>query len=366
MDPGSAPLTRLVRDDWVVESNCRSINGAAALPPPSLAAYDGAMSEQVPAPSHALPRGRIDLVDLARGIALLAMFVYHFAYDLSFFRLIRVDVVSDPGWRIFARLIAGSFLAVVGFSLVLATQGGLNRQAYAKRFAMVAGAALLVSLGTWFAIPDNFIFFGILHHIAVASLLALPFLRLPALALALIAAAWFALPFILGGEVFESDWLSWLGFGPWPFSADFVPLFPWFGCVLAGMALGKLLLARAPGAGWTRWRATSGPARLVALGGRNSLFIYLVHQPLFIGILLLFMQLSGPKLADAEAVPFLTACQRSCVATTTPKEICERVCNCSMEGLKRAEIWTRALADALTPEQTTRAREIGLACARER
>jgi uncharacterized membrane protein len=319
-------------------------------------------SAKIPTPA----RGRIELLDLARGIALLAMFVYHFAYDLSFFRLIRVDVVSDPGWRLFARLIAGSFLAIVGFSLILATRNGLNRKAYAKRFAMVAGAALLVTVGTRFAIPENFIFFGILHHIALASLLALPFLRLPALALALIAAAWFALPFILGGEVFESEWLSWLGFGPWPYTADFVPLFPWFACVLAGMALGKLALARAPEGGWARWRARSAPARLVALGGRNSLIVYLVHQPLFIGALMLFMQLSGPKLPDAEAVPFLSACQRSCVATGTPKEACERVCSCSMEGLKREELWSRVLADALTPEQTERARAIGIACARAR
>ncbi len=320
----------------------------------------------IPAKTSTPARGRIELLDLARGIALLAMFVYHFAYDLSFFRLIRVDVVSDPGWRLFARLIAGSFLTIVGFSLILATRNGLNRQAYAKRFAMVAGAALLVTVGTWFAIPQNFIFFGILHHIALASLLALPFLRLPAFPLALIAAVWFALPFILGGEVFESEWLSWLGFGPWPYTADFVPLFPWFACVLAGMALGKLALAKAPEGGWTLWRARSAPARLVALGGRNSLFVYLVHQPLFIGALMLFMQLSGPKLPDADAVPFLAACQRSCVATGTPKEACERVCSCSMEGLKRDELWSRVLADALTPEQTERAREIGLACARAR
>ncbi|MGW9332253.1 heparan-alpha-glucosaminide N-acetyltransferase [Bosea sp. NPDC055594] len=326
------------------------------------------MSEQATASAKtsAPARGRIELLDLARGIALLAMFVYHFAYDLSFFRLIRVDVVSDPGWRLFARLIAGSFLAIVGFSLILATRNGLNRKAYAKRFAMVAGAALVVTIGTRFAIPENFIFFGILHHIALASLLALPFLRLPALALALVAAAWFALPFILGGEVFESEWLSWLGFGPWPYTADFVPLFPWFACVLAGMALGKLALARAPEGGWALWRARSAPARLVALGGRNSLIVYLVHQPLFIGALMLFMQLSGPKLPDAEAVPFLSACQRSCVATGTPKEACERVCSCSMEGLKREELWSRVLADALTPEQTERARAIGMACARAR
>src|SRR6478736_3096248 len=103
---------------------------------------------------------RFALVDLARGVALLAMFVYHFAYDLSFFGLIETDIVAEPGWRLFARCIAGSFLTIVGFSLVLATQKGLNRRAYLKRLAMVAGAAALVTLGTWFAMPGNFIFFG--------------------------------------------------------------------------------------------------------------------------------------------------------------------------------------------------------------
>lgn len=326
------------------------------------------MNEQATAPAKISnpARGRIELLDLARGAALLAMFVYHFAYDLSFFRLIGIDVVADPGWRAFARIIAGSFLAIVGFSLVLATRNGLNREAWLRRFAMVAGAALLVSFGTWFAVPENFIFFGILHHIALASLLALPLLRLPALALTLLGATSFALPFLLGDEVFDSLWLSWLGFGPWPRTADFVPLFPWFGCVLMGMALAKLLLATMPEAAWTRWRPNSGPARLVALGGRNSLIVYLVHQPLFIGALLLFMQFSAPKLPDAEAVPFLAACQRSCVATSTPKEICERVCNCSMDGLKREDLWSRVLTDTLNPEQTERARNIGMACARAR
>lgn len=309
--------------------------------------------------------GRIELVDLARGIALLAMFVYHFAYDLSYFQLIGVDVVGDPGWRAFARLIAGSFLAVVGFSLVLSTRNGFDRGNYLRRLALVACAAVLVTSATWFALPQNFIFFGILHHIALASLLALPFLRLPTLAIGLAAVVAFALPFVLGDELFEQDWLAFLGFGPWPISADFVPVFPWFGCVLAGMVLARLALARAPEGGWARWRAISGPARLVSFGGRNSLFVYLVHQPLFIGALFLFMQVTGPKLPDAEAVPFLTSCQRSCTASGTPKDICERVCGCSMDGLKQANLWVKATADALSPAEIERAREIGQSCARQ-
>jgi len=322
------------------------------------------MSEQ----AQSSAGGRIELVDLARGIALLAMFVYHFAYDLSFFKLIRVDVVTDPAWRAFARTIAGSFLMIVGFSLVLATQKGFDRGNYLRRVALIACAAVLVTSATWFALPDIFIFFGILHHIALASLLALPFLFLPTAVIALAAVVVFALPFILGDGVFTQDWLAFLGFGPWPITADFVPVFPWFGCVLAGMALARIVLPRAQESGWARWRPNSAPAKLVAFGGRNSLFVYLVHQPLFIGALFLFVQATGqmaaPKLPDAEAAPFLTACQRSCVGTGTPKEICERVCSCSMDGLKQANLWVKVLADALSPAESEQAREIGMTCAR--
>ena len=313
--------------------------------------------------------GRIELVDLARGIALLAMFVYHFAYDLSYFRLIRVDVVTDPAWRAFARLIAGSFLAIVGFSLVLATRKGFDRGNYLRRVALIACAAVLVTCATWFALPDVFIFFGILHHIALASVLALPFLFLPTPVVAIAAVIVFALPFILGHDVFTQDWLAFLGFGPWPLTADFVPVFPWFGCVLAGMALARIILPRAQGSFWASWRATSAPTKHLVLGGRNSLFVYLVHQPLFIGALFLFMQatgqMAGPKLPDAEAAPFLTSCQRSCTAAGTPREICERVCSCSMDGLKQANLWVKATADALSPAEIERAREIGQACARQ-
>jgi uncharacterized membrane protein len=323
------------------------------------------MSEQ----AQSSAGGRIELVDLARGIALLAMFVYHFAYDLSYFRLIRVDVVTDPAWRAFARLIAGSFLVIVGFSLVLATQKGFDRGNYLRRVALIACAAVLVTSATWFALPDVFIFFGILHHIALASVLALPFLFLPTVVIAITAVIVFALPFILGHNVFTQDWLSFLGFGPWPLTADFVPVFPWFGCVLAGMVLARTALPKAPGSFWANWRATSAPAKVIVLGGRNSLFVYLVHQPLFIGALFLFMQATGQvatqKLPDAEAAPFLTACQRSCTGTGTPKEICERVCGCSMDGLKQANLWVKALADALSPAETEQARGIGQSCARQ-
>lgn len=307
---------------------------------------------------------RFAFVDLARGIALLAMFVYHFAYDLSFLGLIETDIVAEPGWRIFARCIAGSFLIIVGFSLVLATRKGLNRRAYLKRVAMVAAAAALVSLGTWFALPGNFIFFGILHHIALASVLALPFLRLPVIVVALSAVLSVALPSFVAHPLLDTPWLSWLGLSHVPIrSADFVPVFPWFGCVLSGIVLARLLLPHLAGTGLAVWRPGIVPARIIAWGGRHSLLIYLVHQPVFIAALTLATLVAPPPSPGERA--FRSECQRSC-GPDVPERLCRAVCACTIDKLKREQLWQKTLADLLSPEEGARVSALAQACLRER
>src|SRR5688572_15752760 len=129
---------------------------------------------------------RLPAIDAARGVAIVAMVVYHFAWDLGFFGFISADVGGDLGWRIFARSIAGSFLALVGVSLVLATRNGLNRGRFLRRLGVIAAAAAAITLVTRIVFPETYIFFGILHAIAVSSVLGLAFVRAPIL---LVAAA---------------------------------------------------------------------------------------------------------------------------------------------------------------------------------
>ncbi|SDG00361.1 Uncharacterized membrane protein [Bosea robiniae] len=307
---------------------------------------------------------RLAIVDIARGVALLAMFVYHFAYDLSSFRLIETDIVAEPGWRLFARGIAGTFLAIVGFSLVLATRKGFDSTAYLKRLAMVAGAAALVTLGTWRFMPGEFIFFGILHHVAVASLLALPFLRLPTIVVALAAAVAFALPSFVAHPLLDQPWAAWIGFSRAEIhTADFVPVFPWFGCVLSGIVLARLILPRLAGTALAGWRPGSKATRIVAWGGRHSLLVYLVHQPLFIGALMLATQVIAPPSPEERA--FRTDCQRSCAGPNAPEQVCRMVCACTVEGLKREKLWQKALDNLLSPQESTRMTELAQGCLRD-
>ncbi|MDR6872671.1 putative membrane protein [Bosea sp. BE125] len=312
-------------------------------------------------PTPTIARPRFAFIDLARGIALLAMFVFHFTYDLAYFELIDVDTPIEPGWHWFARSIAASFLTLVGVSLVLATRNGLNHHSYLKRLAMVAGAAALVTVGTRFAMPDSFIFFGILHQVALASVIALPFLWLPILAVALAALIVFAVPYLAAHPVLDQSWLLWLGLArEVPASADFVPVFPWFGWVLAGIVLARLVLPRLAQSRLAGWQPRALPARVVAWGGRNSLLVYLLHQPLFIGALMLATQFAIARPSDEK--PFMQSCERSCMQGAHDAGACRARCGCTVDAIKHEDLWRKVLENALSPEDSNRVSALVKAC----
>ena len=68
---------------------------------------------------------------------------------------------------------------------------------------------------------------------------------------------------------------------------DYRPLLPWFGVVLIGLFFGKVLYARGKRV-LNLPRSTPALARPLAPLGRNSLFIYMVHQPVLIALLAIF------------------------------------------------------------------------------
>jgi uncharacterized membrane protein len=281
------------------------------------------------------------------------MAVYHFTWDLGFFGLTAIDAARDPAWRLFAQSIAAGFLLLVGVSLVLATRHGLRLVPYLKRLALIAGGAALVSLGTWLFTPASFVYFGILHCIAVASVLALPFLRLPIGFVLLSACAAVALPWFAQTGTFDVPWLWWTGLGQSvPATNDYVPILPWFGAVLAGIALARFALPRLGPGNLLARDPRSAPARLLALGGRHSLVVYLIHQPLLIGLVWLFTILTGLPPPTPPLIGFVPACVASCEERGTDRELCRTICACVAEDLRDTRLLSRALGEALTaPEQ---------------
>jgi uncharacterized membrane protein len=242
-------------------------------------------------PTEILPT-RISLVDVLRGAALAAMVVYHFSWDLELLDLAPLNVTGNPLWVTFAWMIAGSFLALTGVSLVLAHRERLNAWSFSRRLTMIAAAAGAITLASWYFEPGGIILFGILHCIAASSILGLAFLRTPMPVVLITAAACFAAPVLLTSPSFNAAGWLWLGLASEPRpSNDYVPLLPWFGMVLIGIAGARVALARASKAEWARWQPRSAVSRVLALAGRHSLAVYLMHQPVLLGALWLVAKL---------------------------------------------------------------------------
>jgi len=239
------------------------------------------------------PPHRLDAVDALRGSAICMMIVYHAAFDLNWFQIISTDFNHNPFWLGFRDLIVSSFLLLVGVSLVLAQRAGISPKRFWRRIALVGACALLVTAGSYAAFPATFITFGILHCIVVSSILGWPFARFPRAALIVgivliaagssIGATVLDPPWLRGLTLFDLPWLNWVGLMTHrPATEDYVPVLPWFGVVLVGIAVGGWVVER-------RLRdlqrvSRASPQWLTWLG-RHSLLAYMVHQPIMIGIL---------------------------------------------------------------------------------
>ena len=236
---------------------------------------------------------RSPMLDLARGLAVLAMISFHFCFDLVIFGLLPADAVRTGILPIYARVIAGSFLFLSGVAFWMAHGATFRPAAFWRRFAVIVAAAAAVSLATRLAMPEVWVRFGILHMIAAGSVLALLLRHLQWPAVLALAVMIFLAPYWLASDAFAAPWLLWLGLAPEnPPMMDFTPVLPWAAPVLAGVALAKL------GTGQDWWHRLLHPAILPQGGvlqwaGRHSLPIYLLHQPLLLGLIWVGVALAG-------------------------------------------------------------------------
>ena len=228
-------------------------------------------------------------MDAARGIAIVMMAVYHLTYDLETFGGYAVE--STTGfWALFADATASAFLLLVGVSLAV-SHSGSGRDTFGKylRRGIKIFAYGMALTAVFWAFGMGTVAFGILHLIGVSIILAYPFLNGRTSNL-LLGAAVFAAGLYVRAQDFstESPWL--LPFGVVPgglFMPDYRPLLPWFGVVLVGLFVGNLVYGRG-GRPAIFAREAPLPARPLLPLGRNSLLIYLVHQPILLALLAAF------------------------------------------------------------------------------
>jgi len=224
-------------------------------------------------------KDRIQSIDALRGLAVVLMVAHHFLFDL-------VAFLNAPSWlfdnllfNILQPVFAGCFIMLSGVSSRFSRSN-------VKRGLRVLAAACIISIVTWFMHMP--ILFGILHFLGVAMVLyglthtfweKLPQRMAPWLFALLLAAS----VVLLRQVETESHYLWILGFTYHGFdSADYFPLLPWIFVFLFGAWLGRPIKERR----LPTCVYTLNPPLFPAVG-RHAFIIYLLHQPILYGIIIL-------------------------------------------------------------------------------
>ena len=237
---------------------------------------------------------RQPLLDIARGVAVVWMTAFHFSFDLSHYGFTHQDFYRDPFWTIQRTCILSLFLFCAGFGQAMAVQAGQSWGRFWRRWLQIAACALAVSAGSALMFPNSWIYFGVLHGMALMLIVCRAtaswgrWLWLAGLFAVLLA--WFApqvhaaLPSV---APLDTSALNWIGLiSHKPITEDYVPVLPWIGVMWWGMAAGQLALSK----GWMQRspiRTNAVPIPQLAWVGRWSLSWYMLHQPLLIGLLTL-------------------------------------------------------------------------------
>ncbi|MDT0594063.1 heparan-alpha-glucosaminide N-acetyltransferase [Glaciecola petra] len=233
-------------------------------------------------PCYPLAMHRNITLDIARTFAICLMVVFHFIYDLKFFGYINWNIPDGHGWVQFRWIIISLFFLCLGVSLSFAHAKQFKGRKFFLRLMQISLSALLISVATFFAINDNWIFFGVLHFLALSSVIVIFFVSYPRVSLSI------GIVFVVIGvmQVVPSRWPFHLLFDGLPkYTNDFVAIFPWLGLVFIGVSLGHSEWMKndvlAPSLSNSKHLAT------LVWPGQHSLSIYLLHQPIMMGILFL-------------------------------------------------------------------------------
>jgi len=239
---------------------------------------------------------RFDEIDLVRGIGILLVIVYHFFFDLTFFGV--NDWAFSLPLLFIGRLAATIMILISGVALSISIQKWRKRKGaaihHAKRTMLLGAVAILITSATFIYPHEGFIFFGIIHFLAVASVIGLMLDRFPRIQVAIVLAS---LPIwlYLQMQTSASALLSILGTGTTIYTLDLFSIFPWIGVFFLGMLIGR----REYSVQGRRFDAKHLPHNAVLEWmGRHTLAIYLIHQLVLIGSMMLILSFlqSGPHL----------------------------------------------------------------------
>ncbi len=240
---------------------------------------------------------RIHLLDVLRGVSVSAMIVYHFFWDLGYFKYIDLENITRGLPLLFAQCIGASFIVISGISFRLASLSDDFSIKFLKRLLVLLLICFLITSITFLIDKTSFIFFGILHFLATCSILSLLFLKIK-------NSYFFFTLFVCSSVVSTSEvtfdlpsYFSWLGFNNRvPITNDFYPLFPWISFYFFGLWISepvRVYLSHNDKSYWNYYPRFFFIYRALQFLGRNSLTVYILHQPIFFSLFLIFIRISS-------------------------------------------------------------------------
>ena len=216
---------------------------------------------------------RIDELDSLRATALVMMLVLNFVTDLNHFGIMNTETGDQWWWM--ARIAASLFVGISGVSYFLAHRLEYDFTKTSGRTQRLIFWAFVITIITYIFEPSAYVRFGVLHLLALASIVAFPVARKPEFALG-IGLILLIIPLSSNSN------LVWLGLRETGFIAvDYFPLNPWLGIFFIGLALASRIYPEGKPLTEIQW-----PEKWLWFG-RNTLTIYVIHQPILIGLLIL-------------------------------------------------------------------------------
>lgn len=245
-------------------------------------------------------KNRVFLLDEIRGFAILCMVLYHTVYDLLLLFPIEFPFFHSCFMNAVRDLFAGIFIFISGTACRFSRNN-------LKRGLLCLGFGMIMTLATWLILPEQLIVFGILHMLGCSMILFWLFRplldRIPKIPLLLLLGLLFLITipldsgflgisglaeFHLPLQIYRTNWLSPIGIYNRNFvSTDYFPLFPWTFLFLAGTVVGIWIKKGAFPDSFYRQHS-----RFLSLIGRNTIGIYLLHQPVIFGLLYFLRQFS--------------------------------------------------------------------------
>lgn len=209
-------------------------------------------------------------LDAYRGTAVLLMIIFHLCWDLRDFGYLSYSL-NDLFWINFRGIIMTLFISAVGWSAYLSYKDGIKWRNLFIRQSKLLLCTAAISIGTYLAFPNNWVFFGILHFILLAGFIILPVVRRPWVSL-LLGTALLAL-FFFNDSVNSFNFHHYLttNFSLPTYTLDLVNISPWISVIFLGPILGYLNLHKLP-------LPQHVLVTVLAFLGRHALLVYLSHQ----------------------------------------------------------------------------------------